>query len=83
MNSDYQGDLGKINAMLEEQGITWRQAIDGTTSGPIATRWNVQGWPTIYVLDAKGVIRFKNARGERLGEVVDELMKEMGVKKVY
>lgn len=83
INSDYKGDLEQINAMLKEQGITWRQAIDGTTQGPLATRWNVQGWPTIYVLDAKGVIRFKNARGEKLGQVVDELLAEMGVKKEY
>ena len=75
--------MEQINKMLKEQKITWRQAIDGTTSGPIATRWNVQGWPTIYVLDAKGVIRFKNPRGEKLGQVVDELLEEMNVKKEY
>jgi hypothetical protein len=69
--------------MLKEQNIKWRQAIDGTTSGPIATRWNVQGWPTIYVLDAKCVIRFKNSRGEELGRVVDKLLAEMGIKKEF
>ena len=72
--------------MLKEQNIKWRQAIDGTTSGPIATRWNVQGWPTIYVLDAKGVIRFKkgeDTRGEALGRSVDKLLEEMNVKKEY
>jgi hypothetical protein len=85
INSDYKGDLEKINAMLKEQGITWRQAIDGTTQGPIATRWNVQGWPTLYVLDAKGVIRFKGegTRGKALGESVDKLLAEMGIKKEY
>ena len=63
--------------MLQEQGITWRQAIDKTTQGPIATRWNVQAWPTVYVLDAKGVIRFKGSRGAKLGTDVDKLMAEM------
>jgi hypothetical protein len=66
--------------MLKEQGITWRQAIDGTTQGPIATRWNVQGWPTIYILDAKGVIRFKGSRGAKLGTDVDTLLEEMAGK---
>src|SRR6267142_74465 len=80
VNSDYDGDLEQINKMLKEQKITWRQAIEGTTSGPIATRWNVRGWPTIYVLDSKGVIRFKDTRGEELGQAVDELLAEMGVK---
>jgi hypothetical protein len=78
INSD--GDAAKVTAMLKKEGITWRQAIDGTTSGPIAKRWNVHGWPTIYVLDAKGVIRFKGARGEKLDQAVDELMKELGPK---
>ena len=79
INSDFNGDLSKINAMLKEQEISWRQAIDGTTSGPLATRWNVRGWPTIYILDAKGVIRFKggDARGQALGKNVDALLAEM------
>lgn len=85
INSDFKGDLEKINAMLQEQGVTWRQAIDGTTQGPIASRWNVSGWPTIYVLDAKGVIRFKGkgTRGKDLGVSVDTLLAEMGVKKEF
>ncbi len=39
-----------------DEGINFRSAIDGSTSGPIATAWNVRGWPTVYVIDAKGVI---------------------------
>jgi len=31
----------------------------GSTSGPIASSWNVEGWPTLYILDHKGVIRHK------------------------
>jgi len=79
INSDFNGDLEKINAMLKEQEIPWRQAIDGTTSGPLATRWNVRGWPTIYILDAKGVIRFKGdgTRGAALGRSVEKLLAEM------
>ena len=50
------------------------------TSGPISTRWNVSGWPTIYVIDAEGRIRFKNVRGEKMDAAVDELLKEMKAK---
>ena len=35
------------------------------------------GWPTIYVLDARGVIRYKNVRGEALDQAVDALLAEM------
>ena len=32
---------------------------------------------TIYVIDAKGVIRFKNVRGEKMDAAVDKLLAEM------
>ena len=68
----------KVKEALKRENITWRSWWDGgDTSGPIASRWNVSGWPTIYILDDKGVIRFKNRRGERMDEAVDELLAEM------
>ena len=57
INSD--GDRSALQKILTEQKLTYRNAVDGTTSGPIATAWNVHGWPTVYVIDAKGVIRKK------------------------
>ena len=55
INSD--GEAEDVKKMLAEQEITWRQALDGGTDGPWATKWNVQGWPTLYLLDAEGKIR--------------------------
>ncbi len=75
INSD--GEADKVKAILKENEITWRQAIDGSTSGPLAKRWNVKGWPTIYVLDAKGVIRFKGPREKAMDEAVDTLLAEL------
>jgi hypothetical protein len=75
INSD--GDAAKVKSILADTGISWRQAIDGSTSGPIAKRWQVQGWPTIYVLDAKGVIRYTNVRGQEMEDAVNALLKEM------
>jgi hypothetical protein len=37
----------------------------------------LHAWPTIYVLDQKGVIRAKNVRDEAMDKVVDDLLKEM------
>jgi hypothetical protein len=67
-------DLKKKN---EKQQITWRSWWDRSTSGPISTAWNVEGWPTIYVLDGKGTIRFKDVRGEEMDKAVDTLLEEM------
>ena len=75
INSDKSKDVYFKKA--KEMGVTWRSSWQGSTSGPIPTQWNVRGWPTIYVLDHKGVIRFKNVRGERMDAAVDQLLAEL------
>lgn len=76
VNSDI--DLDKLKPALVKHGITWRSFYDGPSiDGPIASRWNVQGWPAVYVIDVKGVIRFREVRGEQLEQAVAELMKEV------
>ena len=68
----------RVLAAMKENDITWRSFWDGgSTGGPIATRWAVTGWPPIYILDHKGVIRFKNRRGKAMDEAVDALLAEM------
>ena len=47
---------------------------------PISARWDVHTWPTIYVIDHKGVIRFKNVRREKLDNAVDALLDEVEAK---
>ncbi len=79
INSD--GDAKECNEILKREGISWRQAIDGDTSGPWATKWNVQGWPTIYVLDAQGVIRARDVRDEAMEKTVLELLAQAKTKK--
>ncbi len=77
INSDPDG-RDAFRKKLEKQGMTWRHAMDGSTSGPIATKWNVQGWPTIYVIDADQKIRVRDAHGEEeMVKAVRELLAEM------
>ena len=77
VNSDT--DKDKLHSRLEAENITWRSFWNGPegTGGPISAQWNVRGWPTIYILDHKGVIRFKNKRGEEMDQAVDQLLEEM------
>jgi len=74
INSD--GDRDTLKKILEKNEIRWRQVVDGSTSGPIATKWNVSGWPTLYVIDAKGVIRHKGLRDQELEDAVVKLVHE-------
>ena len=55
--------------------ITWRCWWDGP-SGPIRERWNVRSFPTVYVLDRAGVIRFTDRRGTSLDRAVMTLLEE-------
>ena len=77
VNGDDDPAAGK--AAAEKTGMTWRSLkgyADGP-GGPLARAWNVPHWPRVFVLDGKGVIRFIDARGEKLDEAVAELLKEM------
>ena len=78
INSD--GEADAVKKILADNQITWRQAIDVSTEGKWATAWNVRGWPTIYVLDHKGVIRYRDVRDEEMEEAVNKLLAEMDVK---
>ena len=75
INSD--ADREALKKVLAEEHLTWRSWWDGgSTEGPIASKWNVRGWPTTYVLDGKGVIRYKKVRDAELEKAVDALLKK-------
>jgi hypothetical protein len=60
VNSD--ANKKELKEAMEKENITWRSFWNGEkgTRGPISTAWNVQGWPTLYIIDQKGVIRHKH-----------------------
>ncbi len=81
VNSD--AVLDTIVQAKEREGLAYRTWWDGqdqpdaeyaATEGPIATQWNVLGWPQIYVLDEEGVIRHTDKRGGGLIAAVDALL---------
>lgn len=77
VNSDR--DKEALKARLEEEDITWRSFWDGA-DGPIAKSWNVHGWPTIYILDVDGKIRFKRHLEDEktLDKWIESLLVEAG-----
>jgi hypothetical protein len=77
VNSDT--DKEKLKKRMAEERISWRSFWNGPkgTDGPISRAWNVHGWPTIYVLDHHGVIRFKRIRGEHVDKAVDQLLRNV------
>jgi len=77
VNSDENRD--QLKDVLKKENISWRSFWAGGTSGPIPTQWQIQGWPTIYLIDHKGVIRQKyvGSPGDAvLDQEIDQLVKE-------
>jgi hypothetical protein len=53
--------------------ITWNLHWDGHR-GPLATKWAVTGFPTVYVIDPDGRIAGNSLRGDELRDKVAELL---------
>jgi hypothetical protein len=47
-----------LRQVQQEKQLPWRSWWDGP-GGPIAGRWGVAGWPTLILLDHRGVIRHR------------------------
>jgi hypothetical protein len=63
---------------IQDERITWPNWHDGDPgTGPIVKRYHVGSYPTVFVIDAKGIIRSKNSLGTSLEKSVDELLKEL------
>jgi WD40 repeat protein/thiol-disulfide isomerase/thioredoxin len=74
VNSDE--DPEAVRRTMRKEKRTWRCWFDGGREGPIARRWSVHHWPTVFVLDRKGVIRYKELRDQPLEQAVQLLLKE-------
>ena len=75
VNSDQ--DPAQLKKDLKENQVTWRSFQNqrkGTKA--IADEWNVQGWPTLYLIDHKGVIR-KKWLGSPGNEVLDKEVEKL------
>lgn len=79
LSVDSSTDVDAARAVKAAEGLEYRTWWDGPRAGqdgPIATAWNVSAWPSVYVLDGDGVIRFVNVRRENLMRVVRQLLDE-------
>jgi serine/threonine-protein kinase len=67
-------DRAETRRVCQKEKLTWRSWWD--RSDRIRGQWQVNSYPTIYVLDHKGVIRYTNVRGPELDAAVDQLLNE-------
>ena len=63
----------KLRKFIADERITWPNIFEGG-HGALLRQYDVHYFPTIYVLDAAGVIRFKDVRGAELERAVEHLL---------
>lgn len=56
-------------------GATWPSWWDGA-DGPIARQWGIRSLPNVFVLDHRGVVRYRQVRGAELEAAVERLVRE-------
>ena len=78
VNSDE--DREELKETLEDEPITWRSWWDKSIDGPIHTNWQIELRPAIHLLDAKGVIRYKDIEPEDVEKAIEKLLVEMAKK---
>ena len=69
-------DKADLLAFLKKKEMPWTHWWEGERETGVIKDWNVDSFPTVYVLDAKGVIRHKGLRGAKLEDAVEKLVKE-------
>lgn len=74
VNSD--DELETAREAKEREQLHYRTWWDGGTDGPISNAWDVWKWPSTFILDEDGVIRFLDRRMEGMSEAVDQLLEE-------
>ena len=77
VNCDY--TPGAARTAIEKNEMGWPQWYDGPEArGRIAQAYRIQSIPQVFVIDARGVIRFKSLHGPALERAVDGLLREIG-----
>ena len=69
-------DRGQAKAVSVKEGINWRSFWEGGRQEGTPVRWAIDGWPTVYLIDAKGMIRDDALLGHDLDKAVEALVAE-------
>ncbi|HTF89912.1 MAG TPA: thioredoxin-like domain-containing protein [Planctomycetota bacterium] len=84
MNTD-SDKVEELTKRFKDDGLNWRHAMLGAPNkAEIPAKWNVRGYPTLYLLDAQGVIRnywLGSPGDEVIDKEVDALVAEAKSKK--
>jgi thiol-disulfide isomerase/thioredoxin len=78
-------EVKTLKDFLAKEKMPWTHwwAGPGGWSADFAGDWDIRSIPAIFVIDAEGVIRHKNLRGEELEKAVNALLDEAATNTVH
>jgi hypothetical protein len=69
-------DRDRAQAVSAKEGINWRSFWEGGRQEGTPVKRGIDEWPTVYLIDAKGVIRDDTLIGHALDQAVETLVAE-------
>lgn len=67
-------DAKQLKEVMDKEKLTWRSFADPHNA--IWKTWNVIGTPTLFVIDANGIIRHKSPDDKTLDAALERLIQE-------
>jgi len=68
-------DKKELEEFIAKETMPWVHWWDGADAA-LLKQWNIRFYPSLYVIDAKGIIRYKHIRGDELEKAVEKLLAE-------
>jgi len=68
-------DKKELEDFIAKEPMPWVHWWERSEAA-LLKQWNVRFFPSLYVIDAKGIIRYKHIRGEELEKAVEKLLSE-------
>lgn len=65
-----------VRAAVAKHGINWRSWWAESPDGAIPRQWNITNWPTIYVIDAQGIVRHYLTSAQDLDRIIETMLRE-------
>jgi hypothetical protein len=70
-------DADVVQQVAFREGLPWRNWSNAFCAGQLTSRYAVRSFPTTFVLDANGVIRYRDLRSPDLETAVEGLVREL------
>jgi hypothetical protein len=74
VNSD--SDRNRLKQAVAREGICWRSWWAGGIDGAIPQLYQVRRWPSLYLIDGRGTIRYAQIQGPALDAAIELLVRE-------